>query len=318
MKITVLDAATLGSDVNLQPFYKTGEVTLFQTTPEENVAERIAESDVVCVNKIKLNESNLKGSSVHLICVAATGYDNIDTAYCQKHGIALCNVPGYSTHAVAQLTVAMVLSLVGHLAEYRDYVHSGAYSRSGVANALTPVWHELNGQTWGIVGFGNIGRQVAKIANAFGCKVLVCRQRQTVPSESDIEYVDIDTLCKRSDIISLHVPLTEQTRGLISAERIAMMKQTAIMVNTARGAVTDEAALAEAILENRLGGIGIDVFSKEPFDADHPYQKILDKDNVILTPHTAWGAQETRNRVIVEMAHNIRAFYDGENRNRIV
>lgn len=318
MKITVLDAATLGSDVNLQPFYDTGEVTLFQTTPEETVAERIAESDVVCVNKIKLNESNLKGSSVRLICVAATGYDNIDTDYCQKHGIALCNVPGYSTHAVAQLTVAMALSLVGHLGEYRDYVHSGAYSRSGVANALTPIWHELNGQIWGIVGYGNIGRQVAKIANAFGCKVLACRRTQTAEKESDVEYVDIDTLCKRADIISLHTPLTEQTRGLISAERIAMMKPSTFLINTARGAVTDEAALTQAILENRLGGIGVDVFSKEPFDTEHPYHKILDKDNVILTPHTAWGAQETRNRVVVEMAQNIRSFYSGASRNRIV
>ena len=318
MKITVLDAATLGSDASLQPFYQIGEVNLFQNTSADKVAERIAESDVVCVNKIKLNESNLKGSSVRLICVAATGYDNIDTEYCQKHGIALCNVPGYSTYAVAQLTVAMALSLVGHLAEYRDYVHSGVYSRSSVANALTPVWHELNGQTWGIVGFGNIGKQVAKVASAFGCKVLACRRNQVDNEDTDVEYVDIDTLCKRADVISLHIPLTEQTRGLISAERIAMMKRSAILINTARGAVTDEAALAAAILENRLGGIGIDVFSKEPFGTDHPYHTILDKDNVILTPHTAWGALEARNRVIVEMAHNIQSFYNGENRNRIV
>ncbi len=314
MKITVLDAATLGSDVCLQPFYETGEVSLFQTTAQDEVAGRIAECDVVCVNKLKLNESNLKGSKVRLICVAATGYDNIDTDYCKANDIALCNVPGYSTHAVAQLTVAMALYLVNHLSEYRKYVHTGTYSQSKVANLLTPVWHELCGQTWGIVGFGNIGKQVAKVASAFGCRVLVSRRKK----DSDFETVDIDTLCKRSDIISLHTPLTDETRGLISDERIKMMKPTAIVINTARGAVTDEAALAQAILENRLGGIGVDVFSSEPFSLEHPYHKIVDRENVILTPHTAWGAQETRNRVINEMAQNIRSFFDGKNRNRIV
>jgi len=219
MKITVLDAGTLGSDVNLTPFYEVGEVELFENTAPDEIAARIKESDVVCINKIKLNEGNLSGSAVRVICVAATGYDNIDTVYCKKQGIAVCNVPGYSTHSVAQLSVAMALYLVNHLSEYRSFVHSGEYSRSGVANRLTPVWHELYGQTWGIVGGGNIGGQVARVAEAFGCRVLVCRRKK----DPHFETVDIDTLCRESDIISLHVPLSEETRGMISAERIAMM-----------------------------------------------------------------------------------------------
>ena len=149
MRITVLDAGTLGEDVDLQPFYEVGQVELYQTTPAEQVADRIAQSDVVCVNKIRLGESNLSGSRVKVICVAATGYDNIDTAYCRKAGISVCNVPGYSTHSVAQLTVAMALSLVGHLPQYRDYVHSGEYTRSGVANRLVPVWHRRPGSEGG-------------------------------------------------------------------------------------------------------------------------------------------------------------------------
>ena len=313
MKITVLDAATLGVDVDLSPFYQTGEVEIFENTAPDEIADRIACSDVVCINKLKLNESNLAASPVQVICVAATGYDNIDVDYCKKKGIAVCNVPGYSTHSVAQLSVAMALYLVNHLSEYRNFVHSGEYSCSGVANALTPVWRELNGQTWGIVGGGNIGGQVAKIAQAFGCKVLVCRRKQ----DPHFETVDIDTLCRKSDIISLHVPLNDETRGMISAERIEMMKQGTLLINVARGAVIDEAAVTEAILNGKLGGVGIDVFSVEPLPADHPYHRIMDRNNVIFTPHTAWGSLEARNRVIYEMAQNIRAFYEGKARNRV-
>ncbi|MBR5783133.1 MAG: hydroxyacid dehydrogenase [Clostridia bacterium] len=313
MKISVLDAGTLGADVDLSPFYALGEVELFETTPPEMVAERIRESDVICINKIKLNESNLAHSAARIICVAATGYDNIDTAYCKERGIAVCNVPGYSTHSVAQLTVAMALSLVNCLPQYREYVHSGKYSRSGVANCLVPVWHELYGQTWGIVGGGNIGGQVARVAEAFGCKVLVCRRK----TDPHFETVDIDTLCERADIISLHVPLSDETRGMIDAGCIAKMKKGAIVINVARGAVTDEAALADAIENGHLGGIGIDVFSAEPLPAEHPYHRIMDRDNVCLTPHTAWGSLEARNRVIREMAENIDSYYAGKQRNRV-
>lgn len=314
MKIVVLDAATLGADIDLSPLRRQGEVTVWDTTSPEQVAERIGDTEVIVSNKVKLTEAVLKDAKrLKLICLAATGYDCVDTAYCGKNGIGVCNVPGYSTQSVAQLTVAMVLELVNHLSLYRQYVHSGAYSRSGVANALNPVWHELYGKTWGIIGGGNIGQQVAKIADAFGCRVLVCRRKPDVQYEA----ADLDTLCRESDIISIHVPLTGQTRGMIGKEQLAMMKEGVILVNVARGAVTDEAALAAAVQDGHIGGLGVDVYSTEPFGEAHPFSQILDMPNVCLTPHTAWGAIETRNRCIAMVADNIAAFSMGKRKNRV-
>ena len=314
MEIVVLDAATLGSDTDLTPLMKHGHVTVWDNTAPDQIGARIEEADVIVSNKVRLFEPVLRqAKKLKLICLSATGYDCVDTAYCAKNGIGVCNVPGYSTQSVAQLTAAMVLELVNHLSTYREYVHSGAYSRSGVANALTPVWHELYGKTWGIVGGGNIGRQVAKIADAFGCRVLVCRRK---PDEL-YETVDLDALCTRSDIISIHVPLTDETRGMIGKKQIGLMKENAILVNVARGAVTDEAALAEAVEKGRIGGLGVDVYSTEPFGAEHPFNGILDRANVCLTPHTAWGAIETRNRCVAMVAENISAFCQGERKNRV-
>ncbi len=315
MKITVLDKSTLGADIDLSPIYALGEVDEYETTSPEYVAERIVDSEVVIINKIKLNEGNLKNAEkLKVICVAATGYDNIDTAYCKSAGIALCNVPGYSTDSVAQVTLSMALSLVTHLKEYEGYVRSGEYSQSGVANKLTPVYHELSSITWGVIGGGGIGTKVAEIAEAFGCKVLMCRRKQ----EGKFNLADIDTICKECDIISLHVPLSDETRNLINTDRIRSMKKSAIVINTARGAVTDEKALAEAIKNDLIGGLGVDVYSVEPFPADHPYTEILNYDNVCFTPHMAWGSFEARNRCIRKIAENIESFYNGENKNRIV
>lgn len=315
MKIAILDKDTLGIDIDLSPLRALGETAEFGTTPPELVSERIADADVVVINKIKLNAQNLSGAkNLKLICVAATGYDNIDTDFCAANNIAVCNVPGYSTHSVAQLTVSMALSLATHLPEYRNYVHSGAYSSSGVANCLTPIYHDVAAMTWGVVGGGGIGGRVAEIARAFGCRVLVCRRK----NQGDFELADIDTLCRECDIISLHVPLSDSTRGMISRERIAAMKKNAIVINVARGAVTDEQALADAILDGSLGGLGVDVYSSEPFDSSHPFYAIRHLDNVCLTPHMAWGSAESRARCVEEMAKNITATFDGRDRNRIV
>lgn len=315
MKIVVLDKSTLGEDIDLSPIYALGEVETFETTPAHLVAERIQNADVVIINKIKLNRKNLSNAkSLKVICVAATGYDNIDCEYCKENSIAVCNVPGYSTDSVAQVTLSLALSLVTHLKEYESFVNSGKYSKSGVANKLTPVYHELSSLTWGVVGGGGIGTKVAEIAKAFGCKVLMCRRKQ----EGNYTLADIDTICKECDIISLHVPLSEETRNLINRERIASMKSNAILINTARGAVTDEAALAEAIMEKKIGGLGVDVYSVEPFTEAHPFTKILGYENVCLTPHMAWGSFEARNRCIKMIGENIESFYKGERKNRIV
>ncbi len=315
MNIIMLDTGTLGADIDLSPVRRAGTVTEYQTTPPEQIAERITDADVVIVNKVKLNEGNLsRATNLKLICVTATGYDNIDTAYCRSRGIALCNVPAYSTESVAQLTLAMALSLANRLNEYRSYVHSGAYSASGVANLLSPSYHELSSLCWGVVGGGAIGTRVAELARAFGCRVIMCRRAP----ETRFEQASIDELCREADILSLHVPLTDETRGMISRERIASMKTGAILINVARGAVTDEEALADAVEQGRLGGLGVDVYSREPFGEDHPFSRILSYPNVCLTPHMAWGAVEARNRCIEVIAENIAAYEAGAQKNRIV
>ena len=314
MKIVILDSGTLGADIDLSPIRSLGEVVEYKFTAPDEVAERLSNADVAVLNKIKLNESNLADAkNLKLICVAATGYDNIDIAYCREREIAVCNVPGYSTDSVAQLSVSMALSLVTHLDEYRSFVHSGEYSRSSSANRLEPVYHEIAGQTWGVVGGGGIGSKVAEIAQALGCRVLLCRRQP----EDRYEAADIDRICRECDIISLHVPLSDSTRGMISRERIASMKDGVVIVNTARGAVCDEAAIADAVLSGKIGALGCDVYSTEPFGEDHPFSAILDRPNVCLTPHMAWGSYEARNRCVRRMAENIKEFFAGNIHNRI-
>ena len=311
MKIAVLDAATLGGDLSLAPLDAVGEVTVYTTTAPEEVAARVRDADTVVINKIRLNASNLAGSRVKLICIAATGYDNIDTGWCRENGIAVCNVVGYSTDSVAQLTVAMALYLTQHLAEYTRFVRDGSYSRSGVANRLAPAFHELTGKTWGIAGYGNIGRKVAAAAAALGCRIIAYKRTP----DSSVKCVDLDTLCRESDILSVHLPLNDGTRGLFSREKIALMKPDALFINVARGAVADEQALADAVQEGRIGGVGIDVYSAEPFPESHPFYGIREDDRVCLTPHLAWGAYEARERCIREIVLNIQAFQNGELRN---
>ena len=314
MNIVVLDAATLGQDLDLSIFEKYGNLTVFSSTTAEEIEAHLADAEVALLNKIKLGEAQLKNAKrLKLICVSATGFDNIDLAYCRSRGIAVCNVVGYSTQSVAQVTLAMALSLVTHLPEYTETVRNGEYTQSGVANRLTPVYHEIAGKTWGIVGFGNIGRQVGVVAQAMGCRVLANKRTPV----DDWECVDLETLCRESDIISIHTPLNELTRNLIDDAHIRLMKSSAIVINVARGAVTDEAALADAIKEGRLGALGVDVYTQEPFPAEHPFQNIRHLPNVCLTPHLAWGAYETRVRLLNEMAQNIEAFLRGERRNRV-
>lgn len=314
LNICVLDAATLGDDLDLTPLSRVGQVKIWQTTAPEEVAERLFDCDIVLINKIKLGANNLRWATrLKLICVAATGYDNIDVAYCRSHGIGVANVVGYSTNNVAQLTVAMALSLITHLPEYNRMTADGSYSSGGVANCLTPAYHEIAGKTWGVAGFGNIGGAVGRIAGALGCRVLAYKRTPT----DEAECVDFDTLCRRSDILSLHLPLNDGTRGLLDAEHIAMLPKGAIVINVARGAVADEEALAAALESGHLGGLGIDVYSTEPFGEDHPFYRLRGRANVCLTPHMAWGSIEARERCLSEIILNIEAFMRGERRNRL-
>ena len=314
MKIVVLDAATLGADIDLSPLKACGALTVYQNTSLDEVEARLDGADVAVPNKIKINNETLgANTSLRLVCVTATGFDNIDLSVCRARGIAVSNVVGYSTDSVAQVTLTMALSLYVRLPEYCKQVRDGGYTARGVANSLTPVYHELCGKTWGVVGLGNIGGRVATIARAFGCRVLAYK-KTPVP---DYECVDMETLCREADIISVHLPLSEQTRGIIGERELSLMKREAIVVNVARGAVIDEAALARAVAEGRIGGIGIDVYSKEPLPVDHPLYAVKDLPNVCLTPHMAWGAFEARARCVSEVAENIEAFVRGERRNRL-
>lgn len=314
MKIVLLDYGSLGEGIDLTPFCGLGEFSAYEKTDYDQLAERIRDANVVITNKMKLNRGNLaEAENLQLICVTATGFDNIDLPWCTERGIAVCNVPGYSTDSVAQLTLAAVLALSTHLFSYRGLVHSGFYARNGSPNLLSPVWHELAGRTWGIVGCGNIGRKVAAVAEAMGCKVLVYRRNP----DPEFETVDLDTLLQQSDVVTVHLPLNDSTRGIISREKIARMKEDVIFVNVARGAVADEAALADAIEAGTIGGLAVDVYSVEPLPEDHPYSRIMDKPNVIFTPHCAWGSQEARNRCVREVAKNVDACFRGERRNRV-
>lgn len=314
MKTVILDATTLGNDIDLSVFNEFGETDIYQKSEPSEVESRISDADFVIINKVKLNESNLKNAhKLKLICIAATGYDNVDISYCKEKGIGVSNVVGYSTDSVAQLTVLMALSLVTHLPQYNRFVESGEYTDSGIQNRLIPVYHSISALTWGIVGYGNIGKKVGEIAKALGCNVIVNKRN----SDGIENFADIDTLCRTADIISVHTPLNGDSKNLINRERIKMMKKSAVFINVARGAVVDENALCEAVLNNEIGGIGVDVYSTEPFPADSPYNKVSNLDNVCLTPHMAWGSYEARCTCIKEMMLNVKAFLNCEIRNRV-
>ena len=315
-KIVVLDAGTLGEDLSLAPLNEVGEVTVYRVSSAETVRERITGADAVILNKVKIGEEQLPeveapGGAPGIICVAATGFDNIDLDACRKHGVAVANVRGYSSDSVAQVTVGLVLSLITHLSAYCKATADGSYTRGGNANMLVPTYHEIAGMTWGVVGAGKIGSRVADVARALGCRVLTNRRTP------DGVSVDLETLLRESDIVTVHTPLTPETRGLIGEREISMMKDGVILVNMARGAVTDEAAVAEAVEAGKIGGLGCDVYSVEPFSESHPYYAIRNRENVLLTPHMSWGAYEARARCLSEMILNMQAFFAGETRNRV-
>ncbi|MBR4949430.1 MAG: D-2-hydroxyacid dehydrogenase [Clostridia bacterium] len=317
-KILMLDRETLGNDIDVSPFAAHGELFINPVTPKKKVAEEIKDAEVLILNKVFLNEENLKtAKNLKLICLLATGYNNIDTDYCKKNNIAVCNVPGYSTKSVAQHTFAMALSLIENIALYDNHVKSGAYANGDTANYLGWPYYNLDGKTWGIIGLGNIGKEVAKIASAFGCDVLYY---STSGKNNNSEYksVSLKELLSKSDVVSLHCPLNEVTDNLITYKELSEMKPSSIIVNVARGRNINEKDLAKALKENIIGGACIDVYENEPPRPDSP---ILDKEiahKLILTPHIAWASVEARNSLVTKICENIESFYNGGNLNRVV
>lgn len=291
-----------------------GEVISYDSSTTEQAIERSADADVIILNKVKVTRQVIEGAKrLKLICIFATGYDNIDVNAAREVGVGVCNVPGYSTDSVTLFTISTTLALSSHLLEYSSFVKNGEYTRSGSPNRLVPVTHDISGKTWGIIGYGNIGRAVARVAEALGARVLVYKRTPC----TDAECVSLDRLCRESDIITVHCPLNDQSYRLINEEKLDLMKPGVILVNEARGAVLDEEAVSRAVLEGKLGGFGCDVYSEEPFSNTHPYNRIMQLDNVILTPHAAWGSYEARERCINIIAENIDAFVNGKILNRV-
>ncbi len=315
MKLVILERNSAGTDVDVSCFEKFGEVTCYPNTVAANTAERVKDADIILANKAPLNESTLKDApNVKLICLLATGFDNVDLAYCRSRGIKVTNVINYCTSTVAQHTLLLALALSEKIAFYDDYVKSGAYSAQDRFSNFDRTFYDLEGKTWGIIGMGTIGRRVAGLAQAFGCRVIFYSASGTSTC-TDYERVEFDTLLQESDILSLHCPLSDRTRGLINKDALSKMKETAILVNVARGPVVDTQALYDALVADQIAGAGLDVLEQEPMAGDNPLAQIKDSTKLIITPHMAWASLESRTRLVDEVVKNIEAFLAGENRN---
>lgn len=315
MKIVILERNSAGVDISMEPIYRLGEVTEYANTLTPQVAERIKDAQIIVANKVKLNEETLKDApDVKLICLFATGYDNVDLEYCSSRGIKVANMRDYSTPAVVQHTFTLALWLLEKMSYYDQYVKSGAYAAQDRFSNFDRPFHELDGKTWGIIGMGNIGRKVASIATMFGCHVIFY-SASGKSSCTDYERVEFDELLQRSDILSLHCPLSDRTRYLIDLTALRKMKKTAILINVARGAVVNNAELYTALEEGSIEAAGLDVIEQEPISKDNPLCRIQDSTKLIMTPHMAWASTEARTRLIDGTAKNIEAFLNGQDRN---
>lgn len=318
MKIVELDRETLGYDIDTSVLKTIGSFEEHEAADLETTREYIKDADVIIFNKTKMNEELLKDApNVKLLAITATGFDNIDLEYCKSRGIVAANVKAYSTPAVAQHTFAMALFILEKISYYDEYVKSGKYSsQSGFCN-FDEKYNELSGKTWGIIGMGNIGRSVAKIAEAFGCKVIFYSASGNSTC-TDYERVDLDTILKESDVLSIHCPLSDRTRNLINRDTLKLMKKSAILINVARGPVVNDADLAEALNNGTIAGAGLDVLGVEPMEKDNPLGLIKDSRKLLITPHMAWASVESRQRCFDEVLLNIKAFIEGRERNRLV
>ena len=315
MKIVILERNSVGTDVSVDEIGKYGDLTIYRNTTAEDVAEKIKDAEIIIANKAPLNADTLKDASeVKLICEFATGFDNVDLNYCRERGIKVANVVNYSTDAVAQHTFALCFYVLEKLSHYDRYVKSGEYAAQDRFSNFDLPFVELAVKTWGIIGMGNIGRKVAEIAKAFGCKVIF-HSITGKSSCTDYEMVDFDTLLKESDVLSLHCPLSDISRNLIDLEALKKMKETAILINVARGPVVNDADLYTALTEGYIAAAGLDVTGTEPMKESNPLSKIMDSNKLIITPHLAWASTEARKRVVSETCKNIEAFLNGESRN---
>lgn len=310
MKIVFLDAKTIGDDIDLSGFDRLGEVVKYPFSTSEEARERTKDADVVVLNKVEINEASIgDAQNLKLVCVTATGTNNLDKEYLAKKNIAWRNVAGYSTETVAQHTFAMLFYLLEKLRYYDDYVKTEKYVGDTTFTHFANVFHELCGMTWGIIGLGNIGQKVADVAKAFGCRVIYYSTSGRNNKEG-YERVDFETLLKESDVVSVHAPLDENTKGLMDEKAFSKMKESAIFLNVGRGPIVVEKDLANALKSGQIAGAGIDVLSVEPMTKDNPLREIKDSNRLIITPHIGWASIEARTRLMKTIEKQIAEFFE--------
>lgn len=316
MKIACLERTSLGEHVDLRALNTLGEVMYYDATSEEEMAQRVQDADILVINKLKINEKTLgPAPRLKFITITATGTDNFDLPFCKSRNIVVSNMRGYSTQSVAQQTFAIALMLMNQMEYFVPFVRSGAYIGNTTGEYYQTPIHEISGKTWGIVGLGKIGTKVADIASAFGAEVIYCSL--SGHSRSEIyERMDFDTLLARSDIVSVHAPLTEESRGIFNYRAFQKMKPDALFLNLGRGKIVVEKDLARAILENQIAGAGLDVLDGEPMREDSPLVPLLQDRRLVVTPHVGWASEESRQRAVDEVVRNIQAFLAGSPRNR--
>ena len=317
MKIVMLDSYTTNpGDLSWEQFESLGEFVAYDYTPAEKTIERAKDADVVITNKTLLPRQVLEQlPKCRYIGLLSTGFNVVDIDYAKEHKIPVCNVPTYSTQAVAQLTFALITEIYNNVALHNDAVHNGEWSACrDFCFWKTPLIN-LQGKTIGLIGYGKIGSAVAKIADAYEMDILCyVPSKKPQPDFTNFRFVELDELLANSDIVSLHCPLTPQTEKMVNAEFISKMKPNAVLINTSRGASVDEEALAEALKSGRIFAAGVDVLSTEPPEADNP---LLGCDNCIITPHIAWAGYETRKRLVGIVYDNLKAFIDGKVQNNV-
>ena len=313
MKIVFLDVKTIGDDIDLSGFDALGEVVKYDFSTAEQARERTKDADVIILNKVEVNERTIgEAKNLKLVCVTATGTNNLDKDYLAKRNIEWRNVAGYSTETVAQHTFALLFYLLEKLRYYDDYVKTEKYVSDISFTHFDHVFHEINGMTWGIIGLGNIGRRVADIAKLFGCKVIY----YSTSGENDqpgYERVSFDELLTESDIVSVHAPLTDKTLGLMDKQAFSKMKKSAIFLNLGRGPIVVEKDLADALNNGVIAAAGLDVLTVEPMSEDNPLRLIKDSEKLMITPHIAWASIEARTRLMNIILGQIKEYWGNEN-----
>lgn len=310
MKIVFLDAKSIGEDIDLSGYDQLGEVVRYPYSTPEEARERTRDADVIILNKTEINEQSIgEADKLKLVCVTATGTNNLDKAYLAERGIEWRNVAGYSTESVAQHTFALLFYLMEKLRYYDDYVKNENYVNDSMFTHFDHRFNELSGKTWGIIGLGNIGRRVADIAKCFGCRVIYF-STSGKNNQKCYNRVSFDKLLEQSDIVSVHAPLTDDTLGLMNREAFARMKPSAVFLNLGRGPIVDEAALTEALNTGMIAAAGLDVLSQEPMSEDNPLRSIKDSERLIITPHIAWASIEARTRLMEIILEQIKEFFN--------